>query len=228
MQGEALLALLRQTTDRPNVLRAVLEHSAAHRDFLTRAASALNLAVYEAAVADLERLVATDAAESAFQSLLAANPWMFGSEYARLLPNRTITVRQQQDFLLTRTADDRLELVEIKTALGGDPLFAYDKAHDVFYQKADLTRVIAQVQNYIADVDGTRDLVLRKFTIDAYKVTARIVIGRDGDEKQMEALKRTNAHLHRIEIITFDGLVRIARRVLAHLGGRGDAPTSAS
>jgi len=228
VQGEVLLALLRQATDRPDVLRAVLEHSAADRDFLTRAASALNLAVYEAAVADLERLVAADAAESAFQSLLAANPWMFGSEYARLLSDRTVTVRQQQDFLLTRTTDDRLELVEIKTALGGDPLFAYDKAHDVFYQKADLTKVIAQVQNYLADLDGTRDLVLRKFMIDAYKATARIVIGRDGDKAQMEALKRTNAHLHRIEIITFDGLLRIARRVLAHLGGRDDLPASAS
>lgn len=227
-RDEVLLALLRQAADRPDVLRAVLEHSAADRDFLARAASALNLAVYEAAVADLERLVAADAAESAFQSLLAANPWMFGSEYARLLSNRTVTVRQQQDFLLTRTADDRLELIEIKTALGGDPLFAHDKAHDVFHQKADLTKVIAQVQNYLADLDGTRDLVLRKFMIDAYKATARIVIGRDGDKAQMEALKRTNAHLHRIEIITFDGLVRIARRVLAHLGGRDDPSASAS
>lgn len=43
----------------------------------------------------------------------------------------------------------------------------------------------------------------------------------------MEALKRTNAHLHRIEIITFDGLVRIAQRVLAHLSGR-DAPSAAA
>lgn len=225
-QGEALLALLRRAADQPDVLRAVLERSANDRDFLARAASALNLAVYEAVVADLERLIAADASESAFQRLLAANPWMFGSEYARLLPDRTIAVRQQQDFLLTRATDGRLELIEIKTALGGDPLFAHDKAHDAFYQKADLTKVIAQVQNYLADLDGTRDLVLRKFEIDAYKATARIVIGRDGDEAQMEALKRTNAHLHRIEIITFDGLVRIARRVLAHLGGRDDFPAA--
>ncbi len=206
----------------------MLEHSAADRDFLTRAASALNLAVYEAAVADLERLVAADAAESAFQSLLAANPWMFGSEYARLLSNRTVTVRQQQDFLLTRTADDRLELIEIKTALGVIRCSPTTRRTTCFHQKADLTKVIAQVQNYLADLDGTRDLVLRKFMIDAYKATARIVIGRDGDKAQMEALKRTNAHLHRIEIITFDGLVRIARRVLAHLSGRDDPSASTS
>lgn len=86
--------------------------------------------------------------------------------------------------------------------------------------------MIAQVQNYLADLDGTRDLMLRKFEIDAYKATARIVIGRDGNDAQMEALKRTNAHLHRVEIITFDGLVRIARRVLAHLSGRDNSSAS--
>ena len=227
-QGEALLALLRQATDRPDVLRALLERSASDRDFLARAASALNLAVYENAVAELDRLIEGNAREDAFQSLLAANPWMFGSEYARLLPERTITVGEQQDFLLTRTTDDRLELVEIKTPLSGRDLFTFDGSHDTLYQKAELSRVIAQVQHYLAELDGTRDLMLRKFEIDAYKATARIVIGRDGNEAQREALKRTNAHLHRVEIITFDGLVRIARRVLAHLGGRDNLPTSAS
>lgn len=228
-QGEALLTLLRQATERPEVLRAVLERSAADRDFLARAANALNLAVYEAAVADLESLIAADASENAFQRLLAANPWMFGSEYASLLPDRTITVRQQQDFLLTRTADGRLELVEIKTALGGDQLFTYDREHRTLYQKADLSRVIAQVQHYLAELDADRDGIARKFKVDAYKATARIVIGRDGEgEARREALVRTNAHLHRVEIITFDGLVRIARRVVAHLGGRGVHPVSAS
>jgi len=218
-QAEALLTLLRQAADRPDVMRAVLEQSAADRDFLARAASALNLAVYENAVANLERLIEDNAREDAFQSLLAINPWMFGSEYARLLPERTITVGEQQDFLLTRTTDDRLELIEIKTPLGGRDLFTYDGSHDTLYQKADLSKVIAQVQHYLAELDGTRDLMLRKFEIDSYKATARIVIGRDGDKAQLEALKRTNAHLHRIEIITFDGLVRIARRVLDHLRG---------
>lgn len=226
--GAALRGLLQQAIDRPDLLRAVLERSASDRDFLARAASALNLAVYERAVAELERLIESNAKEDAFQSLLAANPWMFGSEYARLLHQRTISVGEQQDFLLTRTTDNRLELIEIKTPLGGRDLFTFDGSHDMLYQKADLSRVIAQVQHYLAELDGTRDLMIRKFGIDAYKASARIVIGRDGDEVQREALKRTNAHLHRIEIITFDGLVRIARRVLAHLDGRNEPPASAS
>lgn len=107
-------------------MQTVLERSAADCDFLARAASALNLAVYENAVVDLERLIEDNAREDAFQSLLAINPWMVGSEYARRLPERTTTAGEQQDFLLTRTTDDRLELIEIKTPLGRRDLFTFD------------------------------------------------------------------------------------------------------
>lgn len=43
------------------------------------------------------------------------------------------------------------------------------------------------------------------------------MIGRDGDGPQVRALRRLNGHLHGIEVITFDGLLRIARWVLSYL-----------
>lgn len=37
------------------------------------------------------------------------------------------------------------------------------------------------------------------------------------NEEQLKALRRLNAHLHRVEIITFDQLTLIARQVLRYL-----------
>ncbi len=56
---------------------------------------------------------------------------------------------------------------------------------------------------------------------DVTKMRARIIIGRDRDDDQRDALRRHNGHLHRIEIITFDGLLAIAKRVLRYFE---DAP----
>lgn len=47
------------------------------------------------------------------------------------------------------------------------------------------------------------------------KIRARVIIGRDGDDGQQIALREFNAHLHRIEVLTFDQLLRIADRVLS-------------
>ena len=49
----------------------------------------------------------------------------------------------------------------------------------------------------------------------ALKIRARVIAGRDGDEGQQTALREYNAHLHRIEVLTFDQLLRIADRVLS-------------
>ena len=46
---------------------------------------------------------------------------MLGSEYSELLDRRTWTRDDNVDFMLRRTADNYLEVIEIKTPLGGAP-----------------------------------------------------------------------------------------------------------
>ncbi|MBM6594015.1 Shedu anti-phage system protein SduA domain-containing protein [Microvirga pudoricolor] len=225
--AEALALLLRQGAEHPERLRAVLERVAKDGDeFLAKAAAAINLAVYKRAVAELERLIEdTQVREHDLQRLLTENPWMFGSEYSRLSKSRRLTRDEQQDFLLTRTTDGYLEVVEIKTPLAGADLFAYDKDHKTFYKKADLSKVIAQVENYLEKLDRRRDTILADDGLDPNKVRAKIVIGRDGDDDQTKALRRTNGHLSRIEVITFDGLLRIAQQVLSYLENPDETET---
>ena len=117
--------------------------------------------------------------------------------------------------MLRRTVDDFLEIVEIKTAFS-EPLFRYDKSHDSYYPSSRLSRVVGQVMKYIEEVERNRDKILVKDEVDTLKIRARVIVGRDGKTKgERAALRNFNSHLYRIEIITFDQLLRIVERVLS-------------
>ena len=191
----------------------VFEESKA--DTLKHIATASRLIEYSKSVAELKRLInTTGTSESSFQKHLERNPWMFGSEYSELLPRKTWTRDDRLDYMLRKTVDDYLEIVEIKTAFS-ELLFLHDKSHDSFYPSSKLTPVIGQVTRYIEEVERNRDSIIAKDGTDTLKIRARIIIGRDGDKSHQSALRNFNAHLHRIEIITYDQLLRIAERVLS-------------
>jgi hypothetical protein len=116
--------------------------------------------------------------------------------------------------MLRRTADNYLEVVEIKTPLK-EPLFRHDPSHDSYAPGSALSLAIGQVVNYIDAIERNRDGIIAKDGCDPSKIRARIIIGSDGDLNQQAALRNLNGHLHRIEVITFDQLLRIADRVLA-------------
>lgn len=78
---------------------------------------------------------------------------------------------------------------------------------------------------YIEEVERHRDHIIAQDEADTLKIRARAIVGRDGTTEQQATLRNFNAHLHRIEVITFDQLLRIAERVLSVF--RGDQSESA-
>ncbi|MGM8225890.1 Shedu anti-phage system protein SduA domain-containing protein [Cellvibrio sp. ARAG 10.3] len=169
---------------------------------------------YKKALEELAILIADESTpEAAFQNLLSKHPWMFGSEYSELLSRRSWTRDDNLDYMLRRTVDNFLEIIEIKTALR-EPLFRYDNSHDSYYPSSKLSTVIGQVIRYIEEVERNRDQIIVKDNEDTLKIRARVIVGRDVDEKHQKALRSLNGHLNRIEVITFDQLYRIADRVL--------------
>jgi len=178
-------------------------------------AVAARLVKHRRAYEHLKALVeSVHTAERTFQDHLAENPWMFGSEYSELLDRRTWTRDDSLDFMLRRTSDNYLEIIEIKTPFS-ESLFVHDRSHDSYYPSSKLSPVVGQVIRYISEIERNRDSILSKDGCDTLKIRARIIIGRDGDSDHQEALRNLNAHLHRIEVLTFDQLVRIAGRVLS-------------
>ena len=182
---------------------------------LQHIAAASRMVEYTAEYKKMERMVNDPATgEQEFQKHLEKNPWMFGSEYSELLPRRTWTRDDNLDYMLRRTVDGYLEIVEIKTALS-DALFLHDRSHDSYYPSSKLSPVLGQVVRYIEEVERNRDSIIAKDEDDTLKIRARAIVGRDGSKEHQAALRNFNAHLHRIEIITFDQLLKIAKRVLS-------------
>lgn len=216
-RANALGLLLKQASENPSVFAEVLERAASDGTFMEKAAAAINLAVYRQAVAELEGLLASSDREGDFQRLLSRHPWMFGSGYSSQLDRRRWTRDEIQDFVVRRTTDGYVELIEIKTPMNGVKLFNRDASHDTYYASADLSKVVGQVMNYLEKLDRERNSIKANDGEDTTKIRAKIVIGRDGDDAQRQALWRFNGHLHRIEVLTFDDLLRTARRVLAYL-----------
>jgi hypothetical protein len=203
----------------PSLLNVLLERATRGPELFAEAAAALNIATYKRIVKQLKSLIDADPAvpEGRFQDLLKEHPWMFGSEYSELLERRHWTRNEQQDFVVRRTTDNYIELIEIKTPLSGTDLFNYDRSHKSRYPGAELSKVVGQVLNYIEKLDADRHAIRAVDGEDTCKIRAKIVIGRDGDEHQRAALRRYNGHLHRVEVLTFDQLLRIADRVVSYL-----------
>lgn len=215
---DVLTNILNSASGNPEMLDALLKRASEDPKLFAEAAAALNLATYRNALGKLEALIADDRVrESALQGLLTENPWMFGSEYSELLPQRNFTRDEEQDFVLRRTSDGFIEVIEIKTPLGGNSLFNFDSSHGCFYPRSELSKVIGQVQHYLEQLDADRSSILMRDDEDTLKVRAKVIIGRDGEPNEIKALRRFNGHLHRIEVITFDQLLSIASRVLSYL-----------
>lgn len=201
------------------LFQVLLERVEKEPQLFADAAAALNLATYRQAVDQLKSLINSDqrVREAQFQELLTEHPWMFGSEYSELLDRRKWTRDEQHDFVVRRTTDNYIELIEIKTPLEDTPLFLYDRSHDSYYPGAELSKVVGQVQKYIEKLDNDRNAILANDREDTCKIRAKVIIGRDGDIHQRQALRRFNGHLHRIEVLTFDQLLKIAENVLNYL-----------
>jgi hypothetical protein len=217
-QYQVFAEVLREVGQDPALLQALTERAAKNPQLFAEAAAALRLVSYRNTVNGLRSLVeAPDTKEEKFQELLAAHPWMFGSEYSELLPRRRWSRDENQDFVVRCTTDGFIELIEIKTTLGGVPLLLHDPSHDSHYPRAELSKVVGQVQKYIEVLDADRDRIKARDGEDTAKIRAKIIIGRDGDADQSAALRRFNGHLHRMEVLTYDQLLRIAERVVGYL-----------
>jgi hypothetical protein len=186
----------------------------ADKEIIQHISIASRVVQYRKAYNQLQKLIDDSTTkESDLQKHLQENPWMFGSEYSELLDRRKWTRDESLDFMLRRTADGILEILEIKTPFR-EHLFLYDSTHDSYYPSAKLTLVIGQVMKYIEEIARSRDAILSKDGYETLKIRARIIIGRNGDEQQQLALRNFNSHLHGIEIFTYDQLLKISERIL--------------
>ena len=173
------------------------------------------------ALENFRTMVNQNPVEQTFQDLLEEHYWIFGSQYCELIPKRAITSDKKLDFPLRRTSDEYFEVIEIKRP--GVELFRKmrvkeDKEYeyDVYVEKKELVDAIAQVDDYLSEMDAEQYTIYvkSKGKIKVEKARAKVIIGRDGNQDEMRALRRLNGRLNRIEVITYDQLIAMGQRVL--------------
>jgi Domain of unknown function (DUF4263) len=167
---------------------------------------------YERAIADLQQIMDANAPEQTFQEFLEANVWVFGSGHGELIDKRTLVLGAQQDYILRNTADGYLDVVEIKTTLEGRSPLNADR--QFFYPCSTLSKAIGQMARYLRELENERHRILAVNRLDFVRPRGLIVIGRDSTIEHTEALRLLNSHLHHIEVLTYDQLLRIGQRVL--------------
>src|SRR5690606_32826532 len=99
--------------------------------------------------------------------------------------------------MLRRTVHNFLETIGIKAA-PRESLFRYDNSQGLYYLTSKLTTDTARVIRYIEEVERNRDQIIAKDDEDTLKIRARVIVGRDGDEKHQKGVPgRSRQMLHK-------------------------------
>ncbi len=190
-------------------------------------ADALNLIRKSQILDEFEKMVEQKLAEPKYQKFLEKHNWIFGSEYSAMIEDRELMMQGRLDFPMRRTADGYLEIIELKRP--DHELFR--KSDQRYIEKAKLVDAINQVDDYQKRVEENWQALKKKYPyLHVEKVRGKVIIGRSYGlcEEEKTALRRLNARLHGIKVITFDQLIANAQRMLDILAqeGASEPPSS--
>jgi len=146
-------------------------------------------------------LIADDPPERKLQKWFEEHPWIFGSEYLAREPRRRFTIDSDADFLL-RSADDFIDLFELKRVSAN--VLRWDASHNVWSPAKDLADAIGQALKYSEALDDEKLVLRDRFKLPVVYPRVPVVLGRSSewDEDQRRALRRLNAHLAGIEVLS--------------------------
>ncbi|MBJ7901878.1 DUF4263 domain-containing protein [Streptomyces sp. DSM 110735] len=180
------------------------------------------LAALRAAVDD------ENSSESALHACLKNQEWIFGGAYVAELARRQYTPDTILDIPLLR-GDGALHVVELKRANIGD-LVIRPSGHLML--GASVHHAVSQAQNYLRAMDENRQDILARYGVETRRASATVVIGhpkyvtRNVTAQEIaETLRTHNAHMSRIEVITYETLLESASRMLALSSARQDSDT---
>lgn len=207
-----------------DLLRAV-----ATTDIGRAAAADAVLAQRRDLVSRLQQLAATaGTTETDMQRLIGGAYWLFGGRYVGVAERRNLTPLDQHDIPLLG-ADGTLHIVELK---GPDIGKLLRRHRNHWIVGNEVHEAVAQAMNYLRTLDelgaGLTTTHLNEFgkSYDMRRVFATVIIGHpehvdpvDGfgipDAKVVDQTMRSyNAHLSRVEVVTYKSLLDAAARAL--------------
>ncbi|WP_370935342.1 Shedu anti-phage system protein SduA domain-containing protein [Amycolatopsis sp. cg13] len=164
-----------------------------------------------------------DATETAMQNAIGTNYWIFGGQYVGIAARRTLMPLDQHDIPLL-CADRSLHIVELK-----GPASRIVRKHRNHLIVADeVHEAVSQCMNYLRSFDDLGPALQTVhsnecgFDYDYRRVKGSVVIGHqdralsaDVTREQVDQTIRSyNAHLSRVQVVTYDDLLDSADRAL--------------
>jgi hypothetical protein len=176
---------------------------------------------YKKALAELRKMLSDESLkELHYRAWFLENRWILGTEYIGVEPSSKLGWSSEGDIIL-RSVDGYQDIVELK--LPSAKVLNFDKSHDNWYPTADLSSAVAQVIKYFHESEDARLLLAEKEDLPFLKPRAKIVIGRSvgWTKAQFDALRRLNAAMQNVQVLTYDHLVQTAEALIEHyeLGG---------
>lgn len=100
------------------------------------------------AIAEFDMMIKNDLVESKWQKWFETNSWILGSEFVRILDERSIDTKNITDFLV-EAYDGFLDIIEIKRPAGGMKFWSNTLDHGNYIPSADLIKATTQALSYI-------------------------------------------------------------------------------
>ena len=150
--------------------------------------------------------------EEAYQRILWDNWWILGGRYLQRLDRRQFTALDQLDMALLRL-DGVMQIIELKKA--EVPGLARRHRNHIIVG-GDVNEAVNQAANYLRAFDEQRDRILSDFNVDCRRAHATVIIGHPAHNAQddlsvkevREAIRTYDSHLARIEVMTYEDLIR--------------------
>lgn len=170
------------------------------------------------AVLEFEIMLGQNLVEQKWQKWFKRNDWVLGSEFVRILDEREIDTANISDYLM-QAYDGFLDIVEIKRPERNLRFWADAKDHENYVPSSDLTKAITQATKYIYEVEREANSVKfleRVGNIKTIKPRCILIFGRSNDwnDEQKEAYRILNSSYHNLSIMTYDHVLRRAKRIL--------------
>jgi len=163
-------------------------------------------------------MLENDLLESDWQKWFESNSWVLGSDFVRILDERSIDAQNITDFLM-EAYDGFLDIIEIKRPEGGMSFWAKATDHGNYVPSTDLIKAVTQASAYIFEVEREANSIKFLERVDGVKTIKPrciIIFGRSNDwnEKQIEAFRILNSGYHNLTIMTYDHVLQRAKRII--------------
>jgi len=172
------------------------------------------------AIDEFETMLNGDLVESNWQGWFEINNWVLGSDFIRVLDERSIDTQNITDFLM-EAYDGFLDVIEIKRPEGNMAFWAKSQDRGNYVPSSELIRSVTQASAYIYEVEREANSVKFLERVDGVKTVkprAILIFGRSDkwNEKQVEAFRILNAGYHNLTIMTYDHVLERAKRIVGY------------